>query len=174
MSWLSLKGSQKQLIKCTLHLDEQPNDYTKDCGMDHFVAATKKRPTTSKMTLKPEVVFSWTYIKAKSIKLFINKCSKNSGNYICIFRSRFLRPGSLFCMFKINELTIDQKTVFLRVCSSILGKAIAWELETIDHLAAFFFLVHTLKMNAVYFQQLSMVKNDKNYTVYNRILAYEL
>ena len=45
------------MIKCTLHLDEEPNDQTKDCGMDEIFFKPPKKPTMKEMTLKPKVVF---------------------------------------------------------------------------------------------------------------------
>ena len=55
---LSLAGTQKQQIKCTLHLDEQPNDRTRQCGMVHSYSSTTVAPTlTAHRTPEAEVVF---------------------------------------------------------------------------------------------------------------------
>ena len=54
---LSLVGTQKQHIKCTLHLDEYPNDQTKDCGMANSYTTTTIPSTTTEMPPNAEVVF---------------------------------------------------------------------------------------------------------------------
>jgi len=55
--FLSLVGTQKQQIKCTLHLAEYPNDETKDCGIVNSYTKTTIPSTTTEMAPKAEVVF---------------------------------------------------------------------------------------------------------------------
>ena len=45
------------MIKCTLHLDEQSNDQTKDCGMDEIYFKPPKITSSKEMTQKPKVFF---------------------------------------------------------------------------------------------------------------------
>ena len=54
---LSLVGTQKQHIKCTLHLDEYPNDHTQDCEMVNSYTTTIIPSTTTEMPPNAEVVF---------------------------------------------------------------------------------------------------------------------
>ena len=53
-TFLSLVGTQKQQIKCTLHLAEYPNDQTKDCGI---VNSYTKTTIPTEMAPKAEVLF---------------------------------------------------------------------------------------------------------------------